>query len=241
MAVYTTKEQFLTDTVKLSKQLNNIKVSSLRLAIAQKEGFKNVKSFMNHLNNIDLESRLLGESDTFLYMTNRCGESCFESVADFKRIFDIFELDSSTWSEGENGFYPLVDREMNYINDGEVSATTPFGSIPLYYFYTVLINKKKYFTLEYSSYFGGLSGYTEEDALDNYRFMRKPFLEVAKKYDGYLNWDEQEKEFYDDNEGAINMLLCLPMEKIMNMFSDHKDWTKAVAKDIENFIYQPTY
>ena len=230
-------KDFRTRTFSTAKQLPNVKVSTLRLAEAKAEGFQTTESYQTHLAGLDLNSHMLQDSDSLVWLTNKNLDSYFNNHADLATIFRGFNLDYKTtettnWEEPSD-FFPLTDEEHIYLDIDNVEFVNNWS---FEFLTTALVNGKKHFVVTWCEYF---SGDDHEDhspvfIKEQNSLLRYPLLYAAQKLNGKLQWSE-EPSWQNGDEGDYQIHLFVPFDEIIGKVDGAKGYMDAVSEVIKHF------
>ncbi|MFS1430385.1 hypothetical protein LMH73_025525 [Vibrio splendidus] len=231
--------EFKQRTFNISKQMNNIKVSTLRLAEAKANGFQTVKSYEAHLAQLDLDSHLITSNDAVIWMTNNCFESCFDRTGnDVTAIFRAMNLEYKTIDIGFDAeFYPLTDQEEELLDGDAVEFVNDWS---FEFLSTAIVNNKKHLAVVYREYFE--TDIKEEEHSRDFlkaqvEKLKQPMLKVAQEFGGKLDWSN-EPSWYDEHQGDFELVLFIPFDAVLNKVSNSKEYVELMSNAMKAKLMQ---
>lgn len=222
---FTSVDAFNQYSIGVANQLKNMKVSTLRTAMAQAEGFSSLPAYYDALKSKESIAILNKYSaGDFVFLTNGgCENSEHLSEADF---LDDLGLEAGEW-EGE--FYPLTEKERQYIGEDAFSPMEDeYGMMG----YSVYCNDQKYLYLNFEIPYLLIAQENYDDKAGAYAKhikLRDLILAACEKLNGLIDWhDDYEYEFTNDDgsldEGKYQSGMLVPFETAYEKASDFNEW-----------------
>lgn len=209
-------------SIRLSNQFSNMKLNTIRKAMAAADGFSSIQAYCNAIDSNGKESSCfmtLSDIVEMVFLTSGCCENAHGTPA----LMERYGLEYQ--AESEFGFYPLTESESKYIAEDYFEPAPFLGGMMAY---SVLYNGQKYQYLDFRISF-------EKNTKASSYKLHCEQKNILKKANDYLQcaliaWEDNPTEEYENGDGEYASGLLVPFSQIPNFADSFSDWKHFLNK-----------
>lgn len=219
---FTSVEQFKKYSGKVAIQLGNIKLNSLRDAMAAAEGYSSIASYCTAIEH-QQDDLVRFIDDEPIFLTNGLLEDTGHISANV--LFDMQLEYQRNADYGNGGFYPLTKVEEQLLSDDCLQIPV-VGNISMGY--SALYNKTKYVAICFEVDFFDTNSQLE--AKEYYESLKPVLVSVARNFaQALIRHPNDVAVEYHDGTGHFDCEIYIPFSTALDIASDYIEWTNHLV------------